>query len=256
MVQRNKDVTAVCMVSEVAHGSEKELCTDNNPKGKITICDLELLGILMHWLALEQAVNKEDLKHQSPAIWCDNLAAVSWVYKFRSNTSALAGNILRTLATRLHECKAGLLGVDHISGIYNSMADVASRKHTTDLTTFLQLFTQKFKPPQGSCWILYRQNTKLNKRIYTELLMQTSTMASWRRLEKKESGFLELGPDGSLSSTQQLNQTYRNYQSNIKSLCWLPTADMLDTEAFLPEKTRYERAQSQWRFKVSQQRSN
>ena len=32
----------------------KELCTDNNPKGKITICDLELLGILMHWLALER----------------------------------------------------------------------------------------------------------------------------------------------------------------------------------------------------------
>ena len=114
----------------------EELCTDKNPKGKITICDLELLGILMHWLALEQAVSKEELKHQSPSIWCDNLAAVSWIYKFRSNTSTLAGNILRVLATRLHECKAGLLGVDHISGIYNIMADVASQKHTTDLTKF------------------------------------------------------------------------------------------------------------------------
>ena len=154
----------------------EELCTDKNSKRKITICDLELLGILMHWLALEQAVSKEELKHQSPSIWCDNLAAVSWIYKFRSNTSTLAGNILRVLATRLHECKAGLLGVDHISGIYNIMADVASQKRV-DLTKFLQLFTEKFKPPQGSFWRLYRQNAKLNKRIYSELLTQTSTMA-------------------------------------------------------------------------------
>ena len=160
------------------------------------------------------------------------------------------------LATRLHECQAGLLGVDHISGIYNIMADFASQEHTTNLTMFLKLFTEKFTPPQGSFWQLYQKNTKLNKRIYTEMLMQTSTMASWRRLEKKELGFLELGPDGLLSSTQQLNQTYKNYQFNIKLLCWLPTADMLDTEAFLPEKTRYERAQSRWHFKVSQQCSN
>merc|ERR1712130_313010 len=82
-----------------------ELCTDQNPEGKITICDLELLGILMQWLALEQAVTKEDLKHQSPSIWYDNLAAVSWVYKFRSNTSPLAANILRALAKRLHDCR-------------------------------------------------------------------------------------------------------------------------------------------------------
>ena len=234
----------------------KELCTDENPKGKIIICDLELLGILIHWLALEHAVSKAELKHQSPSIWCDNLAAVSWIYKFRSNTSTLAGNILRVLATRLHECEAGLLDVDHISGIYNIMADVVSQKHTTDLTMFLKLFTEKFKPPQGSCWSLYRQNTNLNKRIYSELLIQTSTMASWRRLEKKESGFLELGPDGLLSNSQQLNQTYKSYHSNIKLLYWLPTADMLDTGVFLTEKTRYERAQLQWNFKVSQQRSN
>ena len=157
----------------------EELCTDQNPEGKITICDLELLGILMHWLALEQAVSKEELKHQNPSILCDNLATVLWIYKFKSNTSPLAGNILRVLATRLHKCQAGLLGVDHISGIYNIMADVASQKRTIDLTIFLQLFTEKFKPPQKSFWRLYRQNTKLNKRIYSELLTQTSTMALW-----------------------------------------------------------------------------
>ena len=115
----------------------EELCTDKNLKGKITICDLELLAILMHWLALGQAVSNEELKHQSPSIWCDNLAAVSWIYKFRSNTSSLAGNILHVLVTRLRECQAGLLGVDHISpGIYSIIADFASREHTTNLLMF------------------------------------------------------------------------------------------------------------------------
>ena len=94
----------------------------------------------MHWLAMEQAVNKEELKHQSPSNWCDNLTAVVWIYKFRSNTSPLVGNILCVLATRLHKCQTGLLGVDHISNIYNIMADFSSKKHTTDLTTFLKLF--------------------------------------------------------------------------------------------------------------------
>ena len=55
----------------------EELYTYQNPEGKITVCDLELLGILMHWLALEQAVSNKELKHQSPSIWCDNLAVVS-----------------------------------------------------------------------------------------------------------------------------------------------------------------------------------
>ena len=144
----------------------EELCTDKNPEEKITIYDLELLGVLMYWLALEQAVSKEELKHQSPSIWCDNLAAVLWIYKFRSNTSPLAGNILRVLATRLHICQAGLLRVDHISGIYNIMAGFSSQKHTTDLTTFLKLFTEKFKPSQGSFRRLYSKHKIEQENLY------------------------------------------------------------------------------------------
>ena len=53
-----------------------QLCTNANKSGTITISDLELLGIFMHWLVLEDAVGTQNLSHSSPAIWCDNMPAV------------------------------------------------------------------------------------------------------------------------------------------------------------------------------------
>ena len=139
----------------------------------------------MHWSALEAAVGIKELKHQSPAIWCDNINAVTWCYKFCTNTSAIAGNILRVLATRLHKCESGLLAVDHLSGVYNTMADVASRKHTTNLTDFLNFFSNTFPPPKGGCWNLFQHSTKITSEICSQLLLRTSKMESWRRLPQK-----------------------------------------------------------------------
>jgi hypothetical protein len=76
------------------------LVTANNPNGTISISDLELMGILMQFLVLEQAV--PTLQHQSPAIWCDNNPAVAWFYKFRTIISHLAPHILLAIATILH----------------------------------------------------------------------------------------------------------------------------------------------------------
>ena len=92
-----------------------ELSSSTNPNGSISISDLELMGIFMHWMALEQAV--DDLTHTSVAIWCDNISAVSWIYKFRTSTSPIASSILKALATRMHVCHSGLLAIDHISGL-------------------------------------------------------------------------------------------------------------------------------------------
>lgn len=78
------------------------LCTDNNPEGPITISDLELLGIFMHWLTLEKVIGKDKLEKESLAIWCDNISAVAWVHKFRNSKSNVATNILRAFATRIH----------------------------------------------------------------------------------------------------------------------------------------------------------
>ena len=90
----------------------------------------------MHWLSLENVVGMDELKHESPAIGCNNITAVTWVYKFRKNNSKVATNIFCALATTLHRYKAGLFLVDHISGFYNTLADLASHKHTKDLKKF------------------------------------------------------------------------------------------------------------------------
>ena len=231
------------------------LCTAQNPTGSLTISDLELMGVFMHWLALEQAVGTK-LHHQSPAIWCDNLPAVAWTYKFRTSTSQIAANILRALATRLHVCQAGTLSVDHISGVYNVMADVASRKHTTNPSDFLTYFSSKFPPPKHTCWTLFQFSNKITSLICSELQQKPLTMASWRRLSVKGCAFMAHGPDGCLSTSPAFTLTYSISNANSKSISWEPSPTMCDTVAFLPENTKFAPKQSRWRFGPSPRRSN
>ena len=174
----------------------EQLCTAENPEGPITISDLKLCGIFIQWLVLEQAVGLEPLKHQSPAIWCDNISAVSWTRKLRSNISPLAGSILRAFATHLHTCESSMVAVDHISGTFNILSHIASRKHSTNDLSFLQSFTQSFPPPKGAYWTLCKLHTKIISHICSQLLTKTSKMASWRRLGRKECVFSVLGKDG------------------------------------------------------------
>ena len=75
------------------------------------------------------------------------MSAVSWIHKFRTSTSCIASNILCALAIRLHTCQLGLLSVDHTLGLFNVMADIASRKHTTNLTKFPKTSSTKFPLP-------------------------------------------------------------------------------------------------------------
>ena len=56
----------------------KRFVSSANPKGDISINDLEMAGLLLHYLLLEQIV---DLKHVHTAAWCDNKSTVSWATK-------------------------------------------------------------------------------------------------------------------------------------------------------------------------------
>jgi hypothetical protein len=91
-----------------------QFCSSSNKTGTLTISDLELTGILLHWLVLEHIVDIGTLRDASVSIWCDNLPAVAWMYKFRTSTSLVAAQILRALAVRLHTNRAALLSVEHI----------------------------------------------------------------------------------------------------------------------------------------------
>ena len=134
---------------------QSRLVAPSNPDVTLSISDLELIGIHMHWLVLKQTVSQEALCHKSPAIWCNNLPAVSWIYKFQISKSQVASNILLGLATCLHGNQCGLLVVDHISSLFNVLADFTSCEHMTNPAYFLSTLPLNFphhKTTFGLCF--------------------------------------------------------------------------------------------------------
>jgi hypothetical protein len=234
---------------------QNTLVTSSNRNGLLTISDLELMGILLHWLALEASVDKASLVHTSIAIWCDNLPAVSWIYKMRTSTSPIASRILRALAVRLQLHHTGLLAIDHISGIYNIMADVASRKHVSHPMQFLNYFTTTFTPPQQNFWTLFQFRNNLLSKISSEMLNAPSPLASWNRLPTKNGDFGRLGVISSPSTFPNLTQKCVISLHHKESNCWLPSPTMCVPEAFQNDLSKFAPKQSRWRFAPSARRS-
>lgn len=240
------------------HAVQQDFCSSNNPTGAITISDLELMGIFMHFLALEETLKRRraTLTHKSVAIWCDNLPAVAWTYKFRTATSPLAARILRAFAVRLHATHSALVNIQHITGSYNVMADVASRKHSTHPATFLTDFTARFPPPQNGFWTLFQFGPTLASKIFSELLQQQSPLASWRRLRQRGGVFGVLGTNGSAHTSPPSLQTLPPNHGHNKNNCWLPSHTMCDPAAFLPANAKFAPKLSKWRFEPSARPSN
>jgi hypothetical protein len=157
---------------EWPHTIRNQFCSASYKTGSLTISDLELTGILLQWLVLQHVVDTSTLHNASVPIWCDNLPAVAWMYKCRTSTLLMAVRILRALAVRLHTNRPALLSVKHISGIYNTMADVASRRHSLDNAKFQTDFPALFPPPQDESWTLFLLSNKVTSKVCLELLNQ------------------------------------------------------------------------------------
>ena len=131
------------------------LVSSDNPTGTITINDLELAGMLLGFLALEN--RGVDLTNQHVASFCDNSSAVSWSYKLRNSRSVIAGHLLRYMGLRLHRAKASSIIPVHIAGEDNVMADVISRAFKTGTffsaaTNLPSYFNTHFPLEQSASW--------------------------------------------------------------------------------------------------------
>ena len=71
--------------------------------GLLSINDLELAGIVLHWLVLEHLL--PSLQFVSAGIHCDNSWSVAWTKTFTAH-SLIAGYLLRALALRQQICKS------------------------------------------------------------------------------------------------------------------------------------------------------
>ena len=182
----NKDLEPFVWFVQWPEEIQNRLISDDNPNRSISISNLELAGILLEFLVLEDTLLIGSLKHRSINIWCDNITAVAWTPKLRTSTSPIVAQLLWALAIGLHKTESSLIGVNYISGIFNVMADVASCQHATNHLTFLRDFTSTFPPPQGYCW----HNLQLHKmhtwKVFLLLLEKPLTMELWRQLSRKE----------------------------------------------------------------------
>jgi len=121
------------------------IVSDDNPTGSITNSDLEMAGLLVLWLVMEEVC---DVKDSHVALFSDNSPTVHWVQRLAAKHSAIAMQLIRALALRLQLARASPLTPMHIAGVNNSLTDIPSRSfgsvatwHCTSDTQLLTLFT-------------------------------------------------------------------------------------------------------------------
>ena len=165
------------------------LITSENRSRTITINDLELAGIVLNWMALEQT--NINLLNAHIATFCDNTSAVSWSYKMRTSKSVAAGKLLRVLGMRIHQRQASTVIPSHITGDKNDMADIVSRAFKTgkffaasnSLTTY---FNQHFPLPQNQSWTELPIPPRWTSRVMSCLRGEMLDLASLLELPTRE----------------------------------------------------------------------
>ena len=80
-------------------------------KGKLTISDLEMAGVLLQYMVAEQL---RPMSRCHTAIWSDNSPATSWATKMAAKaTTPIAGQLLPALAMRQRTTRSALPSVAH-----------------------------------------------------------------------------------------------------------------------------------------------
>ncbi len=187
----------------------QRLVSTSNPTGDLTINDLEMAGLLLQYLVLEQLVN---LRHTHVSAWCDNSSTVSWARKMSSKRSIVGRRLVRALGLRIAVNEASPLVPVTIAGKNNPLADFASRSFgTPDAPSkpyhcsepdFLHIFNTSFPlPDQDTSWQLFQLSDKLSSLVFSELLTRHQPMASWRRITTRGGTIGRLGAGSAASST-------------------------------------------------------
>ncbi len=168
---------------------KKSLVSSANPKGTISISDLEMAGLLIMFLVMEAITPNEDAMHA--AMFSDNVPTVSWVDKLASKRSLIGARLVRALVLRLKINKCSPLTPLHVAGKQNAMADMASRSfgsvpawQCNSDAVFSQTFNQLFPLPSQNTWSVFRLSNKLFMRVTSVLRMKPTTLDEWRRIPK------------------------------------------------------------------------
>ena len=132
--------------------------------------------------------------------------------------------------------------------VANTMADMASKEHSTDPTTFLTQFTAEFPPRQKSFWHLCLPHSSLVN-AFSLLQTELPIMALWHQPLPNKNTFDALGNSSSYKYIQTSMHFFQTSHTNNVSICFNaspPTAEMeTTTQAIRGSGVR----QSRWHYK-------
>ena len=164
-----------------------DIVSVSNPNGRITNSDLEMAGLLLLWLVMEDVCPTVEDAHV--ALFSDNSPTVHWVQRLAAKHSQVAMQLVRALALRLQRSRASPLTPLHIAGVDNSMTDIPSRSFGSEPKWFckshselLTLFNTTFPLPHQASWTVYHPSSAITTRVISILRMKLFTADEWRRL--------------------------------------------------------------------------
>ena len=194
--------------------------SDNNPTGTLTNSDLEMAGLLLLWLAMEEVCSGLEGAHV--ALFSDNSPTVHWVQRMAARHSTVAMQLIRALALRLQLTQASPLTPLHISGIHNAMTDIPSRSFGSEKKWFCEtdedlrsLFNASFPLPMQASWNVFQPSNVICTRVISVLRTKVSTTDEWRRLPKRGSLLGTIGQP--MSNLWDWTLYYRTHHTHSKS---------------------------------------
>ena len=197
-----------------------EINSSQNRNGRLTNSDLEMAGLLLLFLVMEEVCTLRSGSHI--ALFSDNQPTVSWVERLAAKSSAVAGQLVRALALRLKKKGVSPLTMLHIAGEENAMTDIPSRSfgsakkwHFKSDSDLLQYFNKNFPLPNQASWTVFRPSSAVCTKILSVLRMQDTSMDAWRRLPKAGRHIGDIG--AAMSSLWEWTLTYRTPSSTSKS---------------------------------------
>jgi hypothetical protein len=194
--------------------------SDSNPKGTITNSDLEMAGLLIIFLVMEEVIG--NLKEANIALVSDNTPTISWVMRLASRHSIVAANLVAALALRLKKLRCCPLTPQHIKGKENSITDIPSHsfgnvpqwhfKSNNDLQNF---FNSNFLLPNQISWNVFQLHSDAAMCVTLILRAKHFFLDEWQGLPKIGSLTGTTGPN--TSHLWDWTLTYRTHRLHGKS---------------------------------------
>ena len=119
-----KECTPTVFRYEWPDDIKQDLNSEHNPAGKITNSDLEMAGLMLLWLVMEDVCKFKSGDHA--VLFSNNQPTVSWVDRMATRSEGVVGELLRALALRLDLSGISLLTTLHVPWKQNAMMDIPS----------------------------------------------------------------------------------------------------------------------------------